>query len=264
MGAGGRIGAMLRRNWPGDGVIWQSRGALAGPGAVQIDPLGDPAGLARAAQGCGAVLCLAGVVPGAGDLAQNALLARAAVRVGAMVGARVFLTSSAAVYGRAAGMLEEDRALSPQSAYGRAKVRMEREGAMLGAELGVGVTSLRIGNVAGADAILGGWREGFTLDQFADGRTPRRSYIGPVTLARVLWELTQAADVPDVLPDVLNVAQPGTVEMGALLAAAGLAWTARPAPEGAIEEVALDVTRLARRVEIEPGRAEEMVAEWRC
>lgn len=255
LGAGGRIGALLRRHWrPGD-ALWQSQGALAEAPALRM----DPEGAARAARGCGAVLCLAGVVPGRGDLARNAELGCAAVRIGADLGARVFLCSSAAVYGRAQGGLAETRAPTPENAYGAAKVEMERAGAALGAELGVAVTSLRIGNVAGADAILGGWREGFTLDRFADGRTPRRSYIGPVTLARVLWELTQAADVPDVL----NVAQPGTVEMGALLEAAGLPWTPRPAPESAIAEVALDVARLARLVEMEPGRAEGMVAEWR-
>lgn len=267
MGAGGRIGALLRRHWPARAAVWQSRDAL--PGAVRLDPLTEPEALARAARGCGAVLCLAGITRGAG-MAANVTLARAAVRAAAQAGAgttgaetgtvRVLLCSSAAVYGRAGGVLEETRAPAPETAYGAAKAEMEAAGAALGAELGVATTSLRIGNVAGADAILGGWREGFTLDRFADGRTPRRSYIGPVTLARVLWELSQAAD----LPEVLNVAQPGVVEMGALLDAAGLAWTPRPAPESAIAEVALDVARLAGLVAIEPGRAEGMVAEWRC
>lgn len=260
LGAGGRIGALLRRHWREGAALWQSRGALEGGHALRGDPLAEAAALARAARGCGAVLCLAGVVPGRGDPARNAELGGAAVRIGAALGARVVLCSSAAVYGRAEGILAETRALAPESAYGAAKAEMERAGAALGAELGVAVTSLRIGNVAGADAILGGWREGFALDRFADGRTPRRSYIGPVTLARVLWALTQAGD----LPDVLNVAQPGTVEMGALLEAAGLGWTPRPAPPGAIAEVALDVTRLAGLARIEPGRAEGMVAEWRC
>ncbi len=186
----------------------------------------------------------------------------AAVRLGAALGARVLLASSAAVYGSEQGLLREDRALAPLSDYGRAKAEMEAEGARLGQVLGVAVTALRIGNIAGLDAILGGWRPGFVLDWFADGRTPRRSYIGVSTLARVLERLVRTSD----LPPVLNVAAPGMVEMGALLDAAGLAWTPRPAEEGAIPEVALDVARLAAFHPFAPRDSlpAAMVAEWRA
>lgn len=142
---------------------------------------------------------------------------------------------------------------------------MEARAAELGAELGVSVTSLRIGNIAGIDAILGGWRPGFQLDQFRDGRTPRRSYIGLVTLARVLGDLVAPGIVPDTLPEILNVAAPGTVEMGALLDAAGLAWTPRAAPEGAIARVCLSTRVLERFTPLSDtdGTASAMVAEWR-
>lgn len=266
MGATGRIGAILRGVWPAGQGVWQARRAL--PGAVICDPLADPDALARAAQGCGAVLCLAGVTPGAvertaksaADFDANTALALAAVRAGAAAGVRVLLTSSAAVYGNRPGLLREDTPPAPVSDYGRAKVAMEREAARLGARLGVAVTSLRIGNIAGSDAILGGWRAGFALDVFADGTTPRRSYIGPLTLARVLAALAGAPRVPGVL----NVAAPGAVAMGALLDAAGLDWTPRPAPEGAIPEVGLDTAALARLVPLDAGCAlpETLVAEW--
>jgi len=49
--------------------------------------------------------------------------------------------------------------------------------------------------------------------------------------------------LPD-LPPVLNVAQPGPVEMAALLRAAGRDFATAAAPQTAIAEVALDVTRL--------------------
>lgn len=263
LGATGRIGTFLRKSWSGTGPLWQTRGAAPGPGWVRIDPLADAAGLARAAQGRAAILCLAGVVPGqGGDLADNARLARAAVRAGAAAGARVLLTSSAAVYGARGGLLSETTEPLPASDYGRAKVRMEAEAADLAAGLGVEVTALRIGNIAGVDAILGGWRPGFALDRFADGRTPRRSYIGVQSLARVLADLAGQGG----LPGVLNLAAPGAVEMGALLDAAGLGWTPRPAPDTAIPEVVLDISRLAGVTALAAGegRPETLVAQWRA
>lgn len=269
LGATGRIGAILRRCWGDDRVLWQTRAALPGTGWVKVDPLSDPDGLARAARGCAAILCLAGVVPAraaaGSELGDNIALAEAAVRAGAVVqagaasGARVFLASSAAVYGNQAGLLEECAPLLGQSAYGRAKMDMEARAAALGAELGVVVCALRIGNIAGIDSVLGGWKPGFRLDRFGDGRTPRRSYIGVQTLAKVLEELMQAQD----LPAALNIAAPGLVEMGALLDAAGLGWEARPAPEAAIPEVVLCTKALARFAALPaPARAEALVAEW--
>ena len=261
LGATGRIGTILRRVWPAGRALWQSR--AAGPGVAQIDPLGDPAVLARAAAGGETILCLSGVVPGrAGRMADNIALGLAAVRA-ARPGARVLLASSAAVYGRAPGPLPETAAPAPETEYARAKLAMETEAGALGADRGVAVTALRIGNIAGIDAILGGWRPGFDLDRFTDGRTPRRSYIGPATLARVLLALCDSA-AP--LPPVLNVAAPGLLEMGALLDAAGLAWAPRPAPPAAIPEVALDVALLGGFCPFDPrdSLAATMVAEWRA
>jgi len=264
LGATGRIGRILRACWPEGRALWQGRGD-AGADVLRLDPLADPAALAGAAQGCGAILCLAGVTPSraaaGAAMADNVALAEAAVRAGAAAGARVLLASSAAVYGDRGGLLSEAAAPRPLGAYGRAKAEMEARGAELGAALGVAVCALRIGNVAGADAILGGWRPGFRLDRFADGRTPRRSYVGPVTLARVLGDLAMRDD----LPAVLNVAAPGAVEMGALLDAAGLGWTPRPASAGAIPSVELDVTALRGFTSFRPGDSlpETMVAEWR-
>lgn len=271
MGATGRIGAVLRRSWPAGRARWQGRRAPDGPdGAgrdwVLCDPLADPGALAAAARGCGAVLCLAGSVPGRigpGDsLDDTADLALAAVTAAAAAGqgARVLLASSAAVYGAAAGPLAEDRAPDPVGDYGRAKAEMEDRAAALGARLGVPVTALRIGNIAGLDAILGGWRPGFRLDRFADGRTPRRSYAGPGLLARVLERLAAEPD----LPAVLNLAQPGPVETGALLDAAGLGWTPRPAGAGAIPEVHLSTAALEAIMPLPAATPAALVADWRA
>ena len=275
LGASGRIGAMLRRVWPAGQGLWQVRsgpqsGLGSGVDGLRFDPLGDPAALSAAAARADAILCLAGVTPAAAArgaaMADNIALGLAVVRAAAPVGrVPVLLASSAAVYGTRGGLLSETTPPAPVSAYGRAKAEMEARAADLGAELGVAVTALRIGNVAGADAILGGWREGFALDRFADGRTPRRSYIGPATLARVLSDLATRAVRRRDLPACLNVAAPGAVEMGALLDAAGRAWAPRPAPAAAIPEVVLDVTALAGLVALDPkaGTAQMLVAEWR-
>jgi len=280
LGASGRLGAMLRQIWPAGQGLWQARpGSESGLGQggaewLRFDPLGEPAALSAAAARADAILCLAGVTPAAAargaDMGDNIALGLAAVRAGARgddgAGVPVLLASSAAVYGAQGGLLSETAPLVPVSAYGRAKAGMEARAADLAAELGVAVTSLRIGNVAGADVLLGGWRAGFALDRFADGRTPRRSYIGPATLARVLGDLAARAMRRRDLPGALNIAAPGAVEMGALLDAAGLAWAPRPAPQGAIPEVALDVTALAGLVPLDPkaGTAQMLVAEWRA
>lgn len=261
LGATGRIGMILRKSWDQQAICWQTRRPRAGAGWVVLDPLDESGSLALAADGCAAILCLAGVVPGkAGRMADNVALAEAALRAAAP-GTRVLLASSAAVYGATPGLLREASAPAPLSEYGRAKLAMERRGAELGAARGVAVTSLRIGNVAGLDAILGGWKPGFRLDRFADGRTPRRSYIGVATLARVLRDLILAPD----LPGLLNVAAPGALEMGALLKAADLDWTPRPAPDTAIAEVRLCTDRLARFTGFETADSDAaaMVGQWR-
>jgi len=105
-----------------------------------------------------------------------------------------------------------------------------------------------------------------TLDRFADGCTPRRSYVGPETLSAMLAELCVIAGSGTPLPQRLNLASPGGVEMGALLDAVPQDWVARPAPAGAIPEVMLDTTTLGRFITLDPnaGRADRLVAEWRA
>ncbi|MEK0165822.1 NAD-dependent epimerase/dehydratase family protein [Phaeobacter sp. A36a-5a] len=279
MGASGRIGGLLRSQWSGpeQGLRWQRRRPPVGTGPDGrgwhvFEPLAEPEALLQAAVGCAAILCLAGPVPGgtaggdlrAGQLVQHRDLALAALEAsarardaGAGAGApRVLLASSAAVYGATPGPLREDTPLAPLAPYGVAKAEMEQAACARATELGLDVTLLRIGNIAGFDAILGGWRAGFRLDQFADGQTPRRSYIGPRTLAEVLAALIASP----ALPQVLNIAQPGLVAMGDLLQAAGLEFARRPAPGDAIAEVQLDVSRLIGLLTPEPAPAADLPA----
>lgn len=250
-------------------MIWAARSG--GAGCLRCDLRGDPEGLAALARDTQVLLSLAGITPAAvargADYGDEVPLALAALHAADAAGAHTILCSSAAVYGRAGGVLREEAGLCPVAPYGVAKAAMETAVLARAAQTGQGVTLLRIGNVAGADAALGGWRAGFTLDVFPDGTTPARSYIGPVSLARVLGRLLgrllgQLPDMP--LPQVLNIAAPGVVEMGALLDAAGRVWTPRPAPETAIARVELATARLEALVALERASPETLVAEWRA
>ncbi|MEL7092423.1 MAG: NAD-dependent epimerase/dehydratase family protein [Pseudomonadota bacterium] len=247
LGAGGRLGRLLDGFWP-DTVVRLTR--------QDLDIL-DTAALTATLRDAGAVLCLAGVTPGSDrPLSLNTTLAQLTLEAAATAGAgRVFLMSSAAVYGRSACPLCADAAPTPAAPYGDAKAAMEQ---MARAHPHPN-TVLRLGNVAGADAILGGWQPGFTLDTLPDGSTPTRSYIGPGTLARVLTTLAQTPD----LPLVLNVAA-GSVAMGALLTIAALDWTPRPAPADVIADVTLDVTPLMTLCPIDPAErtVAAMVRQW--
>lgn len=264
MGATGRIGRVLQQCWAADAVgrrvLWQGRAVIgldAAAHQVILAPLSEPAGLAQAAAGR-QILCLAGGVPGRGDLDDNWRLAAAALHA-APPGGRVLLCSSAAVYGNQPGLLAENAPMSSLHAYGLSKVGMEQRATALAADLGVELCLLRIGNIAGLDAILGGWAAGFQLDQFADGSTPVRSYIGGATLARVLADLLMQPQ----LPAVLNLAQPEGIQMGALLQAAGLSWNPRPAPDTAIARVVLDTGLLQDLMPLAAADAGQMVQEWR-
>lgn len=248
LGAGGRLGRLLAPRWP-DGVRWLTR--------ADVDVL-DAGALAHALTGASAVLCLAGVTNGTDRaMSLNTTLARAALDAAARAQAgRVFLFSSAAVYGAQGGRLPEDGPTAATSDYGEAKIAMEE----MAATHPHPSTVLRLGNVAGADAILDRWRPGFALDTFPDGSTPKRSYIGPDTLVRALRTLAGQHD----LPAILNLCAPGCVEMGALLDAAGLAWAHRPATDKTIGEVWLDTRVLETIVAFSPTDSTPagIVADW--
>ena len=84
-------------------------------------------------------------------------------------------------------MLDETMPADPVSEYGRAKRDAEQALAKGLAGSGVGLTCLRIGNIAGADALLGGQAASgaaqVVLDPVAgQPMGPERSYIGPLTL----------------------------------------------------------------------------------
>lgn len=267
VGAAGQLGDMVVKCWPGT-TPPVATGRRAKSGITLLDPIVAPDDAARIMAGAQVVVCFAGATPAAvaqcrdvyssnTDVARATIDAAFAARVD-----RVFLMSSAAVYSGTTGTLSEDAVLAPTAEYGQAKAQMEGAAIAQAGTLGQKITILRIGNVAGADAILGGWKPGFVLDQLPDGRTPQRSYIGPQDLARVIHALAQI----DVLPEVLNLSAPGSVQMGALLDAAGFAWQPRPAPDEVIADVTLCTDKLEKYVTFaaESGTSAAMVAQWRA
>ncbi|SDX89065.1 NAD-dependent epimerase/dehydratase family protein [Citreimonas salinaria] len=250
LGATGKVGRMLRHPACAEALSGIELIPVGRRGAtIRWAPGDDPAALPRAE----CVLALWGVT--AGDrLEDNTALALQAAAVARAVGARrVLHASTAAVYAPAAAPHPEGDPMAPAGAYGAAKAAME--GALL-RRVGGGVehVRLRIGNVAGADSLFASLSRGgaVTLDRFADGQGPVRSYIGPVDLTRVLAALVRAP----ALDGVLNVAAPGAVPMQALVRAAGtpLAW--REAPAGAIRSLVLDTARLSRLCSLGDGASD--------
>ena len=253
LGASGRLGRALARAWPADApaALRQTRDGAGG--TLAWDILNAPA---PPLPPVGGIVVLSGVTHGTPEaLALNTPLARAGAELAARLGVPALIASSQAVYGPQPGLLREDRALAPASDYGRAKAAMEA------AVTGPHVTHLRIGNVAGCDALAAAVaRGGVVLDRFADGRGPRRAYCTPADLARVLVALVAAPALNVARPPVLNVARPGVVAMADVLAAAGVDFDWIPAPAGALAEMALDVTLLQGICPLPPAEAADVAA----
>lgn len=262
LGASGRIGTGFQHVaqagfWPRPAPLWQIR-----PGAVR--PAGDVLewDILRSAAPdlppCRGIICLAGVV--VGPVALNTDLALAAIDLALRRGCGpVLLTSTAAVYGRSAGPVDEDAVCNPVNDYGRAKLAMEGAVAARLREIGPDappVCILRIGNVAGADSLLLAAQQGrVSLDQFERGGGPVRSYIGMQTLADVMTGLIELARNGLPLPPVLNVATPAPVAMEDLLQAAGIDWDWQAAAATALPRMTLDTSRLTALLPLDPQSA---------
>lgn len=122
LGAGGRVGSLLRASGALPGAIWFSR--RGGEGVQAWDLLADPAPPA-ALRGAEVMICLAGAV-GEGDLDANRRLALAAADAAAAAGiGHLLIASSIAVYGAEGAPWREDTPPRPHGDYGRAKLKME-------------------------------------------------------------------------------------------------------------------------------------------
>lgn len=267
-GSTGRLGRALQAVWqkqggPGFEVIGLGRRAEL-PWRIGIDPAPDwPEGAV--------LLHLAGVVAGeAAKLAQNAVLTEAVCQAALQRRARhVLVASSVAVYRPGPADIPETQPPDPQNPYGKAKLAAEEAARRVLARSGpTGLTLLRLGNVAGADALLGHGPGPLALDPVAgQARGPERSYIGPVALAGVIAALVRrvmAGDgLPDVLPDVLNVAQPPVVAMADLLDAAGADWQFGPPRLGVVPRVGVATTRLQGLMPLPRASADSILADLR-
>ncbi|MDZ4310577.1 MAG: NAD(P)-dependent oxidoreductase [Cypionkella sp.] len=261
VGASGRVGRLLARAWArvGQAPTLQHRGEALAADLPQVEwhPL---SGASLDKGRFRAMIVLAGVVRG--DMTLNALLAEACCAAAVQAGiAQVLLASSSAVYGVNGGLAcRENTPTHPVNDYGRSKLEAEAVANGWRAR-GLAITALRIGNVAGADALLAGIQPGqpTMIDCFADGTGPVRSYIGPITLADVLARL-----LGQDLPPVLNLGAPHPVAMADLAQAAGADWRYQAAPATAYQRITLDCDLLAQhyRFAEDQSDAATMVAEW--
>lgn len=277
-GASGRVGRMVLRHWQEldsarADITPQYRDA-ARPGALFWDPKDGPRALIEHMERSGAafdaLVMLSGVTPGTGrDVGANPIIADNTLAAAHSAGiSRVLVASSSAVYGAGNDRpLDEDAPCAPINAYGAAKLEMEAV-CDRWRERGIETCALRIGNVAGADALLLNVGRKcpalpVTLDIFGDGAGPIRSYIGPRSMAEALETLCLHADPP---PARLNFAAPHPVTMAALANAAGAPIRPRPAPEGAHQRITLDCSRLVERHAFSPSDSSpiEMVRQWRA
>ena len=165
---------------------------------------------------------------------------------------QILLMSSASVYGNPTkkNKLTEDTFCNPISIYGKTKKHMEN--LALSSKTKTSITIARVGNVAGADQILSKAFDKSTqivkIHKFKDsGKGPLRSYIGPIDLFKALISLVRdnrehreiiniAADPPIYCEDLVTSLKS--------LGLSNCDWRYEKAPEGAISEVILDITKL--------------------
>lgn len=273
MGASGRVGRMLMRHWrtlPPKGfcILPQMRGLGQGLNWAPLEAAKPLVDLAEVSGGIAGLIVLSGITPGPGaDLTCNSALVQAAVDAAQLAGVpRLLVASSSAVYGAGAGFPQAETApTKPVNAYGEAKLAVEAI-CNQARQVGLNVSALRIGNVAGADALLlnaalSTLAVPLRLDCFPNGAGPMRSYIGPATLAAVLETLARNTGS---LPACLNIGAPAPVSMESLATAAGAHWQYVPAPPTAFQNITLDCTRLAalHSFSSDAHNPAAMVAEW--
>lgn len=216
-----------------------------------------------------AILALWGITPHPDkDLADNTTLAKHAMALGKSLGAdRVIHCSSAAVYGAKTDARETGGPDETTHPYGVAKFEMEHAiEAMVSNDPSLPVpVSLRIANVSGADSLFTALDRGteMTVDQFADGGGPLRSYVSPKAFVQCCLDLL--AMPASALPRVLNIAQQPPIDMADIVTAAGRSMARKPAPQGVIQNVALNTDRLQSILSkpLAPATPQGLVDEWK-
>ncbi|WP_198672207.1 NAD-dependent epimerase/dehydratase family protein [Pseudogemmobacter bohemicus] len=289
-GARGRVGRILARAWaaeppPGLRILWSSRGKAAGDRAADDRASDDstPGDLAWDI-GAGAapdwpadaiLLHLAGTTGARDPGANPALIPALAEACRRNRLAHLVFLSTAAIYAPGPLPARETDPPAPANPYGAAKLEAEH----LLAGSGLALTILRLGNLAGADALLAPRDPGsvIRLDPIpGEPRGPMRSWIGPLTFARTIAALLTriageiAAGNPggksggEALPPILNLSQAPPLGMAELLAASDLAWDwAAPNP-AVVPAAMLDNTALAKLIPLPLARPGQIIAEIRA
>lgn len=262
LGANGRLGGVLHRHAAAAGLAWRGQtrddsGDICWSGRVT-----DTATPEIFQPGATLINMIGSTSPDADDLhATNVQFVKDLLRHAANTGvAHVILASSGAVYGDASTTpLTEDTPLRPQTPYGISKAEMEAaaHAAPFGDDLPA-ITLLRIGNVAGSDALLAAAQrhamlgKPMPLHRFPNGAAPMRSYIGPQDLFNAVNALSKPHDGP---PITLNIAAPNPVPLDRALDGykahllQHLTWVDAPAPSGIPATVHLSTSALDRIVE---------------
>lgn len=258
LGSTGRVGRLLLPYWSSQNfanleITYQHRSKRR-PDGLYWDILKDgPKPLLGHIEKCGqvkAMIVLLGAVPGGkSELSYNKLLAEICLQSAHSAGIeRVLIASSSAIYGGGTGSpFSENDTPKPNNSYGAAKLEME-EACKKWLDTELNLTCLRIGNVAGADALLSSiidkyYTRKLEIDRFPDGHGPFRSYIGPGTLARVLITL---ATFKSKLPFLLNIATPEPIAMETLVDACNYPYQWKTAPKNSTQRIVLDCTLLRK------------------
>ena len=279
MGASGRVGRLIASAWANRDSPWHSvplqyRRPQTGfhYRNIRWDVTNGPDGLLKWMDRFGALdtlIVMAGVTPATSpDMTLNTVIAKAYLDAARIAGIkRVLLASSSAVYGFGDGSpMSETHSCAPINTYGKSKLDMEAMARNVTADTNMEICCLRIGNIAGADALLLNASKAtpetpLIIDRFPDGAGPLRSYIGPTQAGDVLAQL---ACHQGTLPHVLNLAGTAPIHMEELAIAASLPWRYATAPKTSHQSITLDCSVLISLIDMPLGThdAKTITLDW--
>ena len=279
MGASGRVGQLIASAWAKRDSPWRTvplqyrrPQTLFHSGNILWDVTDGPDGLLKWMDRFGfleTLIVMAGVTSAtSSDMTLNTVIAKAYLDAARVAGIkRVLLASSSAVYGFGDGSpMSETHSCAPVNTYGKSKLDMEAMARNVAADTNMEICCLRIGNIAGADALLLNASKAtaetpLIIDRFPDGAGPLRSYLGPTQAGDVLAQL---ACHQGTLPHVLNLAGTAPIHMEELAIAASLPWRYATAPKKSHQSITLDCSVLAALIDMPRGThdAKTITLDW--
>ena len=267
LGINGRLGHMLSVFGHAEQLGWQGQARRQPANLIWSGSFSDSSLSTTLSDGVHTLINLIGATPRIDDGAlmddTNVRFVTDLLSCAADFGvAHVVLASSAAVYGTATQTpLRETTPLAPVTAYGRSKARMEDAALEWSTQNnGPALSILRIGNVAGADALLRSANHyaGHTtmpLHVLPSGSAPVRPYIGPRHFFMALRAIANRQTVTGQM-DIFNLAHPVPLTLDALLEAyrdqllPDLTWATQPLPDDTPPKVIFDTTKLSEVIDL--------------